>query len=68
MTLKNWIWALLAVTPLAWAQAQAPAGEVKGTAVVHTAESARAVMEKAALVLPARVTGGAVYVLSLIHI
>jgi hypothetical protein len=64
MKLKNWIWALVAVTPLAWAQAQAqaPAGEVKGTAVVHTAESARAVMEKAALVLPARVTGGAVYV------
>ena len=63
MKFQNWIWALLAMAPLTWAQAPAPApaGEVKGTAVVHTAESARAVMEKAALVLPARVTGGAVY-------
>lgn len=65
MKWNNWIGALLAVMPLAWAQAQTPApmpvGEVKGTALVHTAESARAVMDRAVLVLPARVTGGAVY-------
>jgi hypothetical protein len=63
MNLRHWMWALLAMTPLAWAQAPAPApaGEITGTAVVHTVESARAVMDRAALVLPARVTGGAVY-------
>jgi dienelactone hydrolase len=44
------------------AQAQpVPTGEVKGSALVHTAESARAVIQGAALVLPASATGGAVY-------
>ena len=52
--------AVLLTAPLAQAQL-APAGEVKGSALVHTAESARAVMQGAALVLPAAVTGGAVY-------
>lgn len=52
--------AVLLTAPLAQAQL-APAGEVKGSALVHTAESARAVIQGAALVLPASVTGGAVY-------
>lgn len=48
------------VLGLASAQAQtAPAGEIKGSAVVHTAESARAVVSGAAVVLPVSVTGGA---------
>lgn len=38
-----------------------PAGEVKGTAVTHTAASARGVMDNAALVLPARATGTGIY-------
>lgn len=41
--------------------AQAPAGEVKGQAVRHTAESAVGVVQQARVVLPAVVTGGAVY-------
>lgn len=56
--------AALLAAPLAWAQlapAGTPAGEVKGLAVVHTAESARAAVQGAALVLPASVTGGAVF-------
>lgn len=52
--------AVLLTAPLAQAQL-APAGEVKGSALVHTPESARAVIQGAALVLPAAVTGGAVY-------
>ena len=52
--------AVLLTAPLAQAQL-APAGEVKGSALVHTAESARAAVQGAALVLPASVTGGAVY-------
>lgn len=46
------------------AQAQvlpAPVGEVKGSAVVHTTESARAVVQGAAVVLPASVTGAAIF-------
>jgi len=39
----------------------APAGEIKGTAVVHTAASARDAIEGGFLVLPTAVTGGAVY-------
>lgn len=60
MLLKKWIWTLALISPFAWAQT-APTGEVKGTAAVHTAESARAVMDGAHLVLPASVTGGALY-------
>ena len=40
----------------------APAGEIKGSAVQHTAASAAAVVQRAAVVLPASVTGGAMYV------
>lgn len=43
------------------AAAKAPEGEIKGSARAHTADSARGVMERAQLALPARVTGGAVY-------
>jgi hypothetical protein len=39
----------------------APVGEIKGTALVHTAESARGVMAGAQVALPASVTGGAPY-------
>ncbi|MGB4117948.1 MAG: alpha/beta hydrolase [Polaromonas sp.] len=39
-----------------------PVGEVKGTAVQHTAVSSVGVAQRAAVVLPASVTGGAVYV------
>ncbi len=54
------LWALLLATPAVWAQL-APPGELKGSAVTHTEASARAVIQGAALVLPASVTGGAVY-------
>lgn len=47
--------------PLAWGQAT-PQGEIKGSALVHTSASAQAVAQGAAVVLPASVTGGAVYV------
>ena len=43
------VWALAA--PLGWAQA--PAGETKGSALEHTAASSQAVIERAAVVLPA---------------
>lgn len=43
-----------------WAQ-PAPAGEIKGTAVVHTAASARDAIDGGLIVLPQAVTGGAVY-------
>jgi len=39
----------------------APMGEIKGTQLVHTPESAAGVMDTAQLVLPASATGGAVY-------
>lgn len=39
----------------------APVGEVKGSAVQHTAASAQGVLQRAAVVLPASVTGNAVY-------
>jgi dienelactone hydrolase len=42
-----------------------PKGEVMGRATVHTAASAQAVMDQAALVLPATLTGGSAYVGSL---
>lgn len=60
--------AALLVAPHARAQlapagvpAATPAGEVKGLAVAHTPESARAALQGAALVLPASATGGAVF-------
>jgi hypothetical protein len=40
----------------------APIGEIKGTATQHTAASAIGVMQRAAVVLPAIATGGAVFV------
>lgn len=52
-------WTLLHAIP-AWAQSM-PAGEVKGSAAQHTPASAVAVIEGAALVLPASATGGAIY-------
>jgi dienelactone hydrolase len=45
----------------AWCQAPAPQGEIKGQAIVHTPESARAAMANGALVLPSAATGGAVF-------
>ena len=51
------VWALAA--PLSWAQA--PAGETKGSALEHTAASSQAVMERAAVVLPAKATGTGVF-------
>lgn len=49
---------------LAWATGFAqtqPTGEVKGTAFHHTAASSEGVVQRAAVVLPASVTGGAMY-------
>jgi dienelactone hydrolase len=40
----------------------APVGEIKGTATQHTAASAIGVMQRAAVVLPASATGGALFV------
>ena len=51
------VWALAA--PLSWAQA--PAGETKGLALEHTAASSQAVIERAAVVLPAKATGAGVF-------
>ena len=51
------VWALAA--PLGWAQA--PAGETKGSALEHTAASSQAVIERAAVVLPAKATGAGVF-------
>ncbi len=42
--------------------AQTPKGEVSGQATVHTAASAAAVVRQAAVVLPAKATGGDVFV------
>lgn len=50
---------LCACAPMA--TVQAPQGEVKGSALVHTEASARNVVANAQLVLPASATGGAVY-------
>lgn len=66
MTMKmktptRWLCLPLAAALFSAAWAQAPAGSTQGTALVHTAESARAVMDRAAVVLPARVTGGEVF-------
>ena len=43
-------------------QPPAPVGEVKGTASQHTAASSTGVAQRAAVVLPASVTGGTAYV------
>lgn len=51
----------LPAPPAAAPSTAAPIGEVKGTAVVHTPASARAVMDNATLVLPASVTGAGIY-------
>jgi hypothetical protein len=50
----------LAQTPVPTAAAL-PMGEVKGSALVHTADSARGVVAQAALVLPAAATGEGVF-------
>ena len=52
---------LLLAAAQAWSQAPAPQGEIKGQALAHTAESARAVVAGGALVLPSAATGGAVF-------
>lgn len=58
--IQHVLWLSLALAfPLAWGQA--PAGSTRGSALVHTVESARAVVDRAAVVLPARVTGGEVF-------
>ena len=54
--------AACAQTPPAPTQPPVPVGEVKGTASQHTAESSTGVAQRAAVVLPASVTGGAAYV------
>jgi dienelactone hydrolase len=51
----------VAIVAEASSQDAVPRGDVKGTAVQHTEASSRAVLEQAALVLPARVTGAAVF-------
>lgn len=53
--------ALLLAATQAWCQAPAPQGDIKGQAIVHTPESARAAMANGALVLPSAATGGAVF-------
>lgn len=57
----RWMCLPLAAALFSSAWAQAPTGSTQGTAVAHTAESARAVIDRAAVVLPSRVTGGAVF-------
>lgn len=39
----------------------APVGEIKGSALTHTAASAKAVVEQASVALPSSVTGGTIY-------
>jgi dienelactone hydrolase len=56
------ILAACAQTPPAQPQPPIPTGEVKGTATQHTADSSIGVTQRAAVVLPASVTGGAPYV------
>jgi dienelactone hydrolase len=52
----------------ATAQPPVPVGEVKGTASQHTTASSLAVAQRAAVVLPASVTGGAPYVGTLANV
>lgn len=57
-----WFIAALASLPTpASAQTTAPVGEVKGSAFKHTPTSIAAVVSGAAVVLPARATGAAIY-------
>ena len=59
---KSSIAAALTFTALcAAAQAQAPAGEIKGDAWVHTKESLAAAVQQADVCLPAAATGGVVF-------
>ena len=41
--------------------AQAPKGEIKGSALVHTADSAKGVISGASVALPSKATGGTAY-------
>ena len=52
------VWALAA--PLGWDQA--PAGETEVATLEHTAASSQAVVERAAVVLPAKATGTGVFI------
>jgi hypothetical protein len=54
--------AACAQTPAAQPQPPTPVGEVKGMAAQHTAASSAGVAQRAAVVLPASVTGGAPYI------
>lgn len=54
--------AACAQTPPTQPQPPTPVGEIKGTAVQHTTASSIGVAQRAAVVLPASVTGGAPYV------
>ncbi|MBP9064222.1 MAG: dienelactone hydrolase family protein [Aquabacterium sp.] len=58
--LAPWLVAASLVVPGVQAQT-VPAGELKGSASMHTVDSARAAVLGAAVVLPASVTGGAVF-------
>jgi dienelactone hydrolase len=51
----------IAMTDLATAQADTPKGEIKGTAFVHTAQSAKDVVLNASVALPETVTHGPAY-------
>ena len=53
--------AALSIAGTACAQTQPPKGEIKGTALVHTADSAKGVIANASVALPARATGGAAW-------
>lgn len=53
--------AACAQTPPAQPQPPTPVGEVKGTATQHTTASSTGVAQRAGVVLPASVTGGAIY-------
>lgn len=53
---------LLVALPGRAQQPAPPAGEIKGTAWSHTAESRAALVERAQVVLPSQATGGAPYV------
>jgi dienelactone hydrolase len=52
---------LLLAAAQAWCQVPTPPGDIKGQAMVHTPDSARAVIANGALVLPGAATGGAVF-------
>ena len=60
LALAAWL-AGCAAPPPAPKAAASPAGEIKGTAWAHTPQSLAASVQNAQVVLPAQVTGGAVY-------